>query len=171
MPYLYRPFSAKSPIIGGSFAKSDLQLKAFSGSSPPCSVLHCVAMCCNALSGLQCVTVCCGVLQCVAVCCGVYTRLFACAEAGKHVSVCYVAVCCSLLQSIAVRCSVLQCVAMCCSVLSELQCVAACCSVYYMSLCYGRARRCISLTCLFSYVCVYFHVYTSLFTNMLQQIC
>ena len=36
MPYLYRTFSQKSPIIIGSFAKNDLQLKASYGSLPPC---------------------------------------------------------------------------------------------------------------------------------------
>ena len=37
MPYLYRSFSAKEPIISGSFAKNVLQHKASYGSSPPCS--------------------------------------------------------------------------------------------------------------------------------------
>jgi len=37
MPYLYRPFSAKEPMISGPFAKNDLQLKASYGSSLPCT--------------------------------------------------------------------------------------------------------------------------------------
>jgi len=34
----------KSPIISGSFAKSDLQLKASYGSWPPCRALYRVAL-------------------------------------------------------------------------------------------------------------------------------
>ena len=36
-------FSKKSPTISGSFAKNDLQLKAFYGSSPPCINLQPIA--------------------------------------------------------------------------------------------------------------------------------
>jgi len=68
-----------------------------------CSVLQCVAVCCNEaliLSASRCVCV----LQCVTVCCSVLQ---------------YVAVCCNepLMLSASGSVCVLQCVAVCCSVL------------------------------------------------------
>jgi len=39
-----RYFPPKSPIISGSFAANDLQLKAFCGASPPCIRAHRVAV-------------------------------------------------------------------------------------------------------------------------------
>ena len=37
MSFLHRSFSQKNPIISGSFAKNDLQLKSSHGFSPPCT--------------------------------------------------------------------------------------------------------------------------------------
>jgi len=142
-PVLTRLFSSKSPIMGGSFAKRDLQLKLpysemHSTSchihSPSSDVHYRVAkmhgmpyLCtslfvkepynewlfCHSLANIS-VAVCCSVLQCVAVCCSVLQC---------------VAVCCSTQGSFTqlgashhIYCSVLQCVAGCCS---ALQCVTA----------------------------------------------
>jgi len=84
MPFSNRSFPAKDPYNfpqkiprSGSFAESDLRVKASHGTSPPClltrsqvvvccSELECVGVCCSVL---QCIAVCCSVLQCVAVCC------------------------------------------------------------------------------------------------------
>jgi len=52
-------FQQKSPMIGGSFAKKDLQLKASHESSPPCRHAECHPMS----------TVC---EQCAAMCCSVW---------------------------------------------------------------------------------------------------
>jgi len=75
-----------------------------------CSVLQCVAVCCNICQSfciaelryqvcvLQCVAVCCSVLQCVAVCCNI-CQSFCIAELRYQVCVLQcVAVCCCVLQ-------------------------------------------------------------------------
>jgi len=79
-----------------------------------CSVLQCVAVCCNVLllfmmmRGEHSGAVCCSVLQCAAVCCSVLPLIAQ--MRGTH----SVAVCCMVLQGLAVCCSVLQCVVMFC---------------------------------------------------------
>ena len=101
-------FPQKCPIISGSFAKSDLQLKATYESLRPCiasvassdaaSCVHtyvyvymrCVAVCC---SMLQCVTeglcgCCCCVCMCVCVCVCVLACVCVCVYVRVCVCVC-----------------------------------------------------------------------------------
>ena len=80
-------FPQKCPIISGSFAERDLQLKASYAFLPPCSHRCRSASDASNCSVLQRVVVCCSMLQCVAACCSVLQ---------------YVALCCSVLQCVAV---------------------------------------------------------------------
>jgi len=139
-PVLTRLFSSKSPIMGGSFAKRDLQLKLpysemHSTSchihSPSSDVHYRVAkmhgmpyLCtslfvkepynewlfCHSLANIS-VAVCCSVLQCVAVCCSVLQCVAAHKAASHNLELHTI--------SIAVCCSVLQGVAVRCSVLQH----------------------------------------------------
>jgi len=110
-----------------------------------CSVLRCVAVCCNTQSHFSmqptfwrevsqsqvahfnelcrtykwdmCVAVCCSVLQCVAVCRSVLQYTESCRTYQWTMSHIRMRyVCCSVLQCVAVCCSVLQCVAGCCTI-------------------------------------------------------
>ena len=76
---------------------------------------------------VQSVAVCCSLLWCVAVCCNV--AVAAVDPVIRETLVSCVALCRSVLQCVAVCCSVLQCVPVCCSV---LQCVVVCCRVLLM---------------------------------------
>jgi len=46
MPYLTAHFPHKSPMISGSFAENDLQLKVSYGASPPCMMIQSNFSCC-----------------------------------------------------------------------------------------------------------------------------
>jgi len=100
-----------------------------------CSVLQCVAVCCNVQLRDA---VWCSVLQCVAVCCHVL-RVLQCR--ARHVSQC-IAVCCSVLQCVAVCCSLLQCVAVfavdvaaCTHASCECVLDSCTCVTWYMHIC------------------------------------
>jgi len=92
----------------------------------------------------------CSVLQCVAVCCNVLQ----CEEERDVVVEMYGVVylcgvgCCSVLQSAVVCCSVLQSAVVCCSV---MQCVAVCCSYleerYLVVEMYGVIHLCVAVYC------------------------
>jgi len=94
-------FLQNSPIICGSFAKNDPELKASYGSSPPCNAPRVS----QSMSELQGVVVCCSALYCGS---GMLT------DASYGPLLRKVCVCCSMLQCVAVRCSALQFVAVRC---------------------------------------------------------